>query len=281
MPEKNTIRIKRVIRANTLPISPIMIDTHSHIYLADFYSDRDEVIARAKQAGVSHIILPNIDSSSTQAVLSLASSEPDFFHPAMGLHPTSVKADFEQELAHVEQQLRQHNFCAIGEIGMDLYWDKSFLEEQKIAFKQQLSWAIEYKLPVIIHVRDAFQETLTIIRQYNCPELRGIFHSFSGSLNIANEIIALGGFKLGINGVVTFNNAKLPQTLAKIPLENIVLETDAPFLTPAPFRGKRNEPAYLSHITNKLAEIYFCSQEKIIKKTTENSQEIFKTITFA
>lgn len=258
-----------------------MIDTHSHIYLDDFDTDRDEVVLRAKNAGVSHIILPNIDSSSTQRVLSIEATAPYFFHAAIGVHPTSVKADVEQELAHVEQQLRQHNFCAIGEIGMDLYWDKTYLEEQKIAFKQQLLWAIKHQLPVIIHVRDAFAETLRIVYEYNCPELRGIFHSFSGSLNVANEIIALGGFKLGINGVVTFNNAKLPQTLAKIPIEHIVLETDAPFLTPAPFRGKRNEPAYLSYIVNKLSEIYFCPQEKIIKKTTENSQEIFKTITFA
>jgi TatD DNase family protein len=258
-----------------------MIDTHAHIYLNDFENDRSAVIERAKQESVHHIILPNVDSNTTEQMLRLEASDPLFFYAAIGLHPTSVKDNFNIELALVKAQLEKHNFCAIGEIGIDLYWDKTYIEQQKIVFKQQLAWAIEYHLPVIIHVRDAFNETIEIVREYNCPELRGIFHSFGGSLHNANEIIALGGFKMGINGVVTFKNSKLAETLASVPLEYIVLETDAPYLTPVPFRGKRNEPAYLSYIVAKLAEIYNESPETIRKKTTENASEVFKTIIFA
>lgn len=257
------------------------IDTHAHIYLEEFDADRAAVIQRAKSAGVSHIILPNVDSETIPTLLELEANEPTFFHAAIGLHPTSVKENYQEELAIIKKQLDSRSFCAIGEIGIDLYWDKSYINQQIEVFEQQLEWAIAYDLPVIIHVRNAFPEALTSVQKLNCDGLRGIFHSFGGSVNDAETIMQFGGFKLGINGVVTFKNAGLAETLKTIPLEYIVLETDAPYLSPVPFRGKRNEPAYLSYIVEKLAEIYQEPRNNIIKKTSENALQVFKTIIFA
>lgn len=255
-----------------------MIDTHSHIYLPDFDLDRAEVIFRAKEAGVTHIVLPNVDAETLPQMLALEATDPQFFHAAIGLHPTSVNADFAAELALVKQELDRRKYCAIGEIGIDLYWDKTFYPQQKLVFEQQLEWAIQYDLPVIIHVRDAFPETLEIVERYNCPSLRGIFHSFGGSVDDARRIMSLGGFKMGVNGVVTFKNSGLSQVLQIIPLDYLVLETDAPYLTPVPHRGKRNESAYLSLIVSKLQDLYQQSYESIVKKTTENSLEVLKIL---
>lgn len=256
-----------------------MIDTHSHIYLPEFDGDREEVITRAKAAGVTHIVLPNVDRETMPAMLALEATEPNFFHAAIGLHPTSVDKEFIPELELVKQELDRRSYCAIGEIGIDLYWDKTFFKQQKAAFEQQLEWAVEYDLPVIIHVRDAFPETLGIVEQFNCDKLRGIFHSFGGSVADAEKIISFGGFKLGINGVVTFKNSGLAAVLEQVPLEYIVLETDAPYLSPVPHRGKRNEPAYLQLITAKIAEVYKEPVENIVKKTRENSLEVLKRLT--
>lgn len=252
-----------------------MIDTHAHIYLPEFDEDRTAVIDRAKAVGISHIILPNVDSKTIDSLIKLETSMPNFFHAAMGLHPTSVKSDWENELAIIKTQIDSRSFCAIGEIGIDLYWDKTYLKEQIIVFEKQLEWAINLNLPVIIHVREAFSETLACVKKMNCKHLRGVFHSFGGSLAEAEAIMKLGGFKLGINGVVTFKNSGLKDYLASIPLEMLVLETDAPYLSPVPFRGKRNEPMHLLQIVEKLADIYQVTNETIRKKTYENSLQIF------
>jgi TatD DNase family protein len=226
----------------------MLIDTHAHIYLEQFNEDRTLVVRRAKEANIKPIILPNVDSSTTQSMLELEKSDPCFFHAAIGLHPTSVDTNYQDELEQVKKLLEHHSFCAIGEIGIDLYWDKTQLKEQIEVFEQQLEWAIQYKLPVIIHVRDAFPEALQSVKKLNCPELQGVFHSFGGSLEDAQTILNFDGFKLGINGVVTFKNSNLKETLQHIPLEHIVLETDAPYLSPVPYRGKRNEPKHLKEI---------------------------------
>jgi TatD DNase family protein len=257
------------------------IDTHAHIYLEEFDADRAAVIERAKAAGISHIILPNVDNTSIKPMLELEASEPGFFHAAMGLHPTSVQANYQEELALIKSQLEKQSFCAIGEIGIDLYWDKTYIKEQIIVFEQQIQWAIDLDLPLIIHVRDAFPEALASVQKLNCEGLRGIFHSFGGTIKDAETIMEFGGFKLGINGVVTFKNSGLAETLKSIPLDYIVLETDAPYLSPAPFRGKRNEPAHLSYIVDKFTEIYQQPRDFILKKTSENALHVFKTIIFA
>jgi TatD DNase family protein len=259
----------------------MLIDTHTHIYLDEFNDDRNDVILRAKSSGVRHMILPNVDRETIPGLLNLEQSDPHFFHAAMGLHPTSVNEKYLDELALMKAELDKRPYCAIGEIGMDLYWDKTFRQEQIEAFETQLKWAIDLNVPVIIHVRNAFFEALESVKKLNNKHLRGVFHSFSGSLEIAKEIMKLDGFMLGINGVVTFKNAKLPDVLAQVPLDYLVLETDAPYLTPAPYRGKRNEPAYLTFICEKLAEIYHTSSEEIIKKTGENALEVFNSIIFA
>ncbi len=259
----------------------MLIDTHAHIYLDAFDEDRALVIQQAKKAGVKHIILPNVDNDTTKAMFTLEESDPSFFHSAIGLHPTSVNHEYKKELTKIKHSLDENSFCAIGEIGVDLYWDKTFINEQIKVFEQQLKWAIEYNLPVIIHVRDAFPEALRSIERLNCPQLHGVFHSFSGNLKDAQSILNLKGFKLGINGIVTFKNSDLKNTLSQIPLENIVLETDAPYLSPVPYRGKRNEPKHLLEIVAKLAEIYNESTDNIIKKTGENALQVFKSIIFA
>jgi len=254
----------------------MLIDTHSHIYSEDFDGDRAETVQRAKEVGVSHIILPNCDSSTLAPMLALEAEYPGYCHAAIGLHPTSVKEDYKNELAIVKSELERRNFIAVGEIGIDLYWDKTFLGEQIIAFQQQLDWALYYKLPVIIHVRDSFKETMNALAPYKNSGLKGVFHSFTRTTEEAQEIIAFGGFKLGINGIVTFKNSGLTAVVAQIALEHILLETDSPYLTPTPHRGKRNESAYVSLVSKKLAEIYRCSEEEINHQTTLNAKSLFK-----
>ena len=252
-----------------------MIDTHAHLYAEEFDSDRTEIIQRARDAGITKIILPNVDSSSIAAMLELEDQFSGFCHAAMGLHPTSVNENFKQELEIHEKWLQQRKFIAIGEIGIDLYWDKTFLNEQIICFKTQLNWSLHYGLPVIIHVRDSMEETLSVLSEYKGKGLRGVFHSFTGNATDAEKIAELGDFYLGINGIVTFKNSGLGENLRDINIDRLVLETDAPYLSPVPFRGKRNESSYLKLIAEKLAHIYGFQFEYVIKKTTENAHELF------
>jgi TatD DNase family protein len=253
-----------------------MIDTHSHIYSEEFDSDSAEVILRAKAIGVTHIILPNVDSESLPRMLALEKAYPDYCYAAIGVHPTSIKADFQTELDLVKSELDRRPFIAIGEIGVDLYWDKTFLTEQVHAFQTQLQWAIDYQLPVIIHVRDSFAETMQALAPFKDKGLKGVFHSFTGTLEEAEEIIFFGGFKLGINGIVTFKNSGLAAVLSHLDIRHLLLETDAPYLTPAPHRGKRNESTYTAIVAAKLAEIYSMSVEEVDRITTENAREIFQ-----
>jgi len=252
-----------------------MIDTHSHIYSEEFDTDRAETIQRAKEAGITHIILPNVDSETLPQMLALEAEYPDYCHAAIGLHPTSVKENYREELALIKSELERRSWIAVGEIGIDLYWDKTFIKEQIIAFRQQIEWALEYKLPVIIHVRDSFNETMEALQPYKNSGLNGVFHSFTGGIEEAHEIIDFGGFLLGINGIVTFKNSGLATVVEQIALKHILLETDSPYLTPAPHRGKRNESAYTQLVAKKLSEVYNCPQEYIDEQTTKNAFSLF------
>ena len=255
-----------------------MIDTHSHIYSEEFDSDRAEVIARAKAAGITKIILPNVDSESLPRMLQLESEYPGYCFAAIGLHPTSVKENYAEELAIVKKELERREYIAIGEIGIDLYWDKSFLKEQIQVFVQQIEWALEYNLPVIIHVRDSFRETMDVLEQFRGKGLEGVFHSFTGTIDQATEIIEFGGFYIGINGIVTFKNSGLDAVVQQIDPRYLLLETDAPYLTPAPFRGKRNESEYLTLVATKLANTFNMNFNQLTKITTENAYKLFKKL---
>lgn len=255
-----------------------MIDTHSHIYSEEFDSDRAEVIARAKAAGVTKIILPNVDSESLPRMLQLESEYPGYCFAAIGLHPTSVKENYAEELAIVKKELERREYIAIGEIGIDLYWDKSFLKEQIQVFAQQIEWALEYNLPVIIHVRDSFSETMEALEQFRGKGLKGVFHSFTGTIDQAREIIEFGGFYIGINGIVTFKNSGLDAVVEQIDAQYLLLETDAPYLTPTPFRGKRNESEHLTLIAAKLATIFNINFNQITEITTKNAYKLFKKL---
>jgi len=252
-----------------------LIDTHSHIYAEEFDADRNEVLERARHAGVEHIVLPNIDSESLPRMLALESSYPEYCHAAIGLHPTSVKENYEQELNIVKSELERRPYVAIGEVGIDLYWDRTFYAEQVRAFQQQLAWALNYELPVIIHVRDAFRETLEALEPFRNKGLRGVFHSFTGTLDDALKIIDFTGFYLGINGIVTFKNSALKDVLPNIELKHLLLETDSPYLAPSPYRGKRNESSYVEIVAEKLSEIYSVEKNEIIRQTNENSFSLF------
>lgn len=253
-----------------------MIDTHAHIYAEEFDSDRDEIINNAVQAGVTKIILPAIDRESFASMRQLADAYPDFCLPAIGVHPTSVRENVDQELALVRSELEKGGYIAVGEIGTDLYWEQKYLDLQQQALKTQLEWAIEFNLPVIIHTRNSFKQTMEVFQQFPRNTIKGIFHSFTGSTEEADKILSLGDeIYLGINGIVTFKNSGLTGTLKSIPLERLVLETDAPYLTPVPYRGKRNEPAYLSFISSKLAEVYALETKEIEDITTKNALNIF------
>ena len=253
-----------------------LIDTHTHIYLDDFNNDRSVIINNCKINGINKLLLPNIDSKTIEAVNMLSAEYPETCYPMMGLHPCSVKKNYQSELAIIENQLNKENYIAIGEIGIDLYWDQSTLEEQKIAFKTQVKWAKEKKLPIVIHTRESFDEIFSIIDTLNDDNLTGVFHCFTGNKEQAEHIINYGGFKLGIGGVVTFKNAGLDITLKEVDIDHLVLETDSPYLTPVPFRGKRNESTYLTYVAEKLSSIYECSIDEIAKKTTTNAREVFK-----
>lgn len=253
-----------------------LIDTHTHLYSEQFDEDRDEVILRATDAGVERFYMPSIDSSYYPKMVDLKSKYPEKIFLMIGLHPCEVKPEtYEKELSFVEDKLDKENFAAIGEIGLDLYWDTSTLEIQQYAFRKQIKWAKQYKLPIVIHVREAFNDALNILREEKSSDLYGIIHCFSGTLEQAKEAIQLG-FSLGIGGVVTFKNGKIDQFLKEIPLQHIVLETDSPYLAPVPYRGKRNESAYVSLVADKLSNIYEVLPEEIGRITTENALNIFK-----
>lgn len=253
----------------------MLIDTHSHIYSTDFNHDLEEVIQRAYSKDVKKIILPNIDSSSVKNLLDLADTYPHICIPLMGLHPTSVNQDYQEELQVVEYWLKKRKFFGIGEIGIDLYWEKSFLEEQIHAFKFQLDLAKQYKLPVVIHVRDSFDEVYSIIQAEKDENLTGVFHSFTGTAEQASLIIELG-FKIGVGGIITFKKSGLAETIKKIDPSNLVIETDSPYLTPAPFRGKRNESSYLIYIAQKIADLHGVTVGEIARITTENARKLFQ-----
>jgi TatD DNase family protein len=252
----------------------IITDTHTHLYSEEFQSDRDEMIQRAIAAGVSRFFIPAIDSTCTTAMYELETKYPENIFLMMGLHPTYVKENYESELEHVEKELSKRKFHAVGEIGIDLYWDKSTLEIQKIAFQRQIQLAKKYKLPINIHCREAFAEIFEVLEKEKSDDLFGIFHCFAGDYAQALQAISYN-MKLGIGGVVTFKNGKIDQFLNQIDISHIVLETDSPYLTPAPFRGKRNESAYIVNVVNKLALIYNLSEDEIARITTENSKAVF------
>ncbi len=258
-----------------MDLAGLMIDTHSHIYSEEFDADRDEVILRAQHAGVTKIILPNVDSDSLPRLLKLEARYPDYCYAAVGLHPESVKENYQKELDVIREELERRRYIAVGEIGIDLYWDKTYQTEQILAFQTQVEWAIEFNLPVIIHVRNSHNETIQALKPYAGKGLKGIFHCFGGTPEEAAEIFSLGDFKLGIGGVVTFKNSGLATSLMHIPPENLVLETDSPYLTPAPFRGKRNESAYTVLVAEKLAQVYDMSVGEIDRITTENACSVF------
>jgi TatD DNase family protein len=252
----------------------IITDTHTHLYSNEFDQDRDEMIQRAIDAGVSRFFIPAIDATFTQSMYDLEKKYPDNIFLMMGLHPTHVKDNYLEELQYLEEQLAKRKFYAVGEIGIDLYWDKTHLDEQKNAFRKQIQLAKHYKLPIVIHCREAFDEIFEILEEEKSTDLFGIFHCFSGTYEQALRAISYN-MKLGIGGVVTFKNGKIDQFLNQIDLSHIVLETDSPYLAPIPNRGKRNESSYLVNIVDKLGLIYNLPKEEIARITTENSQIVF------
>jgi len=253
----------------------IITDTHTHLYSEAFEDDRKEMIARAIAQNITRFFIPAIDSTYTKAMLQLEEDFPKHVFLMMGLHPTSVKDNYKEELKHVEELLSKRSFVAIGEIGIDLYWDTSILKIQQDAFRLQIRLAKQYKLPIVIHCREAFNEIFQILEEEKDDNLFGIFHCFTGTMEQAHQAISYN-MKLGIGGVVTFKNGKIDQFLNQIDLKHIVLETDAPYLSPTPYRGKRNESSYIIKVLDKLSDIYNMSQEKIAEITTANSKAIFK-----
>ena len=253
----------------------IFTDTHTHLYLEEFVDDRYDAVQRAVQAGVEYMLLPNIDSNTAGPMLDLCRKYPSNIFPMMGLHPTDVKENFKEELNIVGQYLKKEKFCAIGETGMDLYWDKTFIEEQKNSLRAHINLAKKHNLPIVIHSRDSFDEIFEIIDDTIDDGLSGVFHCFGGTVQQAQKIISWG-FKLGIGGVLTFKNSGLDKVIENISLNHIVLETDSPFLAPKPFRGKRNESAHLVYIAEKLDEIKNISIGEVSEITTQNAIELFK-----
>lgn len=251
-----------------------LIDTHAHVYADSFSPDREEMLQRAAQCGIKAIYLPNIDVSSIEPMLELEKARPDFCFAMMGLHPCSVGEDFREALAIIRQWLERRPFCAIGEIGIDLYWDKSLRSQQEEAFIEQMRWALEFNLPIVIHARESLDVILDLMSPIQQSGLRGIFHCFTGTAEQAKRILDLG-FLMGIGGVLTYKNSGLEAVLKTVPLTSLVLETDSPYLPPVPFRGKRNESSYLPYIAAKLAEIYGKDVEEIALQTTKTAKELF------
>jgi len=252
----------------------IMIDTHAHLYSKEYGADREAMIQRAFEAGVAKVYLPGIDSEVIDAMLQLEAAYPGRFFAMMGLHPCSVNENYQQELAIVKGWLDKRSFAAVGEVGLDYYWDTSFAKEQMEAFNIQMQWALDLNMPLVIHTRKAMRETIDAVKPFAAKGLSGIFHCFGGHAKDAQEITGMG-FYLGIGGVFTYKNAGLPATLENIGLEHIVLETDAPYLTPVPHRGKRNESSYLTYVAERLAEVKNVPLEEVARITTANAEKIF------
>ena len=252
----------------------MFVDTHAHLYLKQFDEDRDEMMARALAQGIEKVYLPNIDSSTIDRMLALEKDYPGRCFPMMGLHPCSVKENYKEELAIVEQWLMDRPFCAVGEIGVDLYWDKTFREQQEEAFRIQINWAKDCQVPIVIHCRESMDICINIVREEKDENLQGIFHCFGGSLEQARAIMDLE-FYMGIGGVATYKNSGMDVVLKEVPLSALVLETDAPYLSPVPFRGKRNESAYIHQIAVKLASIQSKALEEVELQTTKNAASIF------
>lgn len=254
------------------------IDTHSHLYLDDFKEDREEVMIRAERNEVKQILLPNIDSSSYQNMVDLMMAYPEVAYGMLGLHPSSVKEDWVEQLAFLEERMNQENWVAIGEIGMDLYWDKTFIEEQKNAFRIQIEWAKNLTLPIVIHAREAFHEIFEILDAVCDERLTGVFHCFTGGLNEVEKIKTYPNFYYGIGGVATYKKAAMEEVIAAIPKNRLILETDSPYLPPVPFRGKRNESSYLVHTGEKVAEVWGIKMSELADLTTNNAKELFKKL---
>jgi len=250
------------------------IDTHAHLYAPEFDADRAQILQRALEAGVEIMLLPNIDEESVKPMHQICAAYPQQCYPMMGLHPSSVKENYEAVLAHFKSLLDQNPYIAVGEIGIDLYWDQSFVEQQKLAFKEQLRWAEQKQLPVVIHSREAHEVIIQCIDELNISTLRGVFHCFTGSLQEAQQIVDRG-FKLGIGGVLTFKNSKLHEVIAQMDVSHLLLETDAPYLSPAPHRGQRNESAYIPLVAQRLAEIKGLKPEILAAQLWENTHQLF------
>lgn len=255
-----------------------LIDTHCHLYLEEFDADRSLLVEEAQASGIEALLLPNVDTDTIDRMFDLCDAHPDFAYPMMGLHPTSVKDDYVSRLKTIESSLTARPYVAIGEIGIDLYWDKTWIREQKIVFEEQLRWSITMDLPVAIHTRDAFPEVLESIHKVDPSNLRGVFHSFGGTAEELKEIEKLPHFMIGINGVITFKNAKLSETIPAFPIHRVVVETDAPYLAPVPYRGKRNNPTYIWKTAEKVAEAYHLSVEETAAITRENALKLFSNI---
>ncbi len=254
----------------------MLIDTHAHLYVNDYFEDLTQVVQRSKQKHVEKVILPNIDVSTIQLLKNVVRDHPTFFLPMMGLHPTSVKQDYKEQLDLIYKELDSNNdYVAIGEIGIDLYWDATFIKEQTEVFETQLKWSIEKDLPVSIHSRNSYQEIISSLRRTGHEKLRGVFHSFSGNLSDLNELLKFEKFYFGINGIVTFKNSTLREVLKHCPIEKIVLETDSPYLSPAPYRGKRNEPMYLEQINKALSDIYGIDSAEMAQISKTNAKLLF------
>lgn len=255
-----------------------LIDTHNHLYLEEFDPEQEELVNAAKESGIDTLLLPNVDLETIERMHNLCDRFPDFAYPMMGLHPTSVDSNYASTLKKIESHLPQRNYCGIGEIGIDLYWDKTYLKEQKIVFEEQLRWSIDMNLPVAIHTRDAFPEVFDSIYKVGPDKLRGVFHSFTGTEDDLAEIKKFSQFSIGINGVITFKNSKLSEIIKHTDIYSIVLETDAPYLAPVPYRGKRNEPVYIWKTAEKIAETYDLTCNEVIQITRKNALELFKTV---
>jgi len=251
-----------------------LADTHTHLYLKEFDNDRDEVINRAVSNGVVKLLMPNIDIHSTDAMLKIADKYKDTCYPMIGLHPTSIKEDYLSQLETLETLFTQHSFIAIGEIGIDLYWDKTYIKEQMEAFSRQIDFALRSELPIVIHSRESFPEIFSVLEDFSDKNLKGVFHAFSGSIEDAKKAVAMG-FKLGIGGPLTFKNSNLDKIAEDIGIEHIILETDSPYLAPVPYRGKRNESSYICIINKKLSEIFRITEEESASITFDNSCRLF------
>ena len=255
-----------------------MIDTHSHIFSEEFKEDLSEVIARAKEIGVEKIFMPNIDDTSVEDMLNVCQAYPDYCFPMIGFHPTSVEGpDAIYKVREMKKHLVEgHPYIAVGEVGLDLYWNKTWLKEQQLILDEQIQWALEWNLPLVIHCREAFPELFQVLEPYKHTELTGVFHSFTGTVDEARELMDYSRFMIGINGVVTFKKSTLPEVLQEVPLTKLVLETASPYLAPVPFRGKRNETSYVKRVAVKLAELYGREIGEVERQTTENALKVFK-----